>query len=47
MRFFLLQVADYSLSSFLGQFESPLKGSQRSQTGSQLGSIRPSSDVSE
>ncbi|XP_008546154.1 protein cramped [Microplitis demolitor] len=39
------EVADYSLSSFLGQFESPLKGSQRSQTGSQLGSIRPSSDV--
>ncbi|KAK0159349.1 hypothetical protein PV328_010235 [Microctonus aethiopoides] len=39
------EVADYSLSSFLGQFESPIKGSQRSQTGSQLEVARPSSDV--
>ncbi|XP_044580453.1 uncharacterized protein LOC123262352 [Cotesia glomerata] len=40
------EVADYSLSSyFLGQLESPLKGSQRSQTGSQLELMRPSSDV--
>ncbi|KAK0162856.1 hypothetical protein PV327_006598 [Microctonus hyperodae] len=35
------EVADYSLSSFLGQFESPIKGSQRSQ----LEVSRPSSDV--
>ncbi|XP_034948918.1 protein cramped [Chelonus insularis] len=39
------EVADYSLSSFLGQFESPIKGSQRSQTGIQLEPIRSSSDV--
>ncbi|XP_015119688.1 protein cramped isoform X2 [Diachasma alloeum] len=39
------EVADYSLSSFLGQFESPVKGSQRSQAGMSLGDGRPSSDV--
>jgi len=41
-----LQVADFSLSSFLGQLESPMKGSQRSQAGEQImEDIRPSSDV--
>ncbi|XP_011298252.1 protein cramped [Fopius arisanus] len=39
------EVADYSLSSFLGQFESPVKGSQRSQASMGLGDGRPSSDV--
>jgi len=40
------EVADFSLSSFLGQLESPMKGSQRSQTGEQImEDTRPSSDV--
>ncbi|XP_036145129.1 uncharacterized protein LOC105837488 isoform X5 [Monomorium pharaonis] len=40
------EVADFSLSSFLGQLESPMKGSQRSQAGEQImEDIRPSSDV--
>ncbi|XP_063979774.1 protein cramped [Diachasmimorpha longicaudata] len=39
------EVADYSLSSFLGQFESPVKGFQRSNAGTSLGDGRPSSDV--
>ncbi|XP_020297366.1 protein cramped [Pseudomyrmex gracilis] len=40
------EVADFSLSSFLGQLESPMKGSQRSQTGEQIiDDARPSSDV--
>ncbi|XP_047348493.1 uncharacterized protein LOC124948651 isoform X1 [Vespa velutina] len=40
------EVADFSLSSFLGQLESPLKGSQRSQVGGHtVEDVRPSSDV--
>ncbi|KAL6444783.1 hypothetical protein ACFW04_002084 [Cataglyphis niger] len=39
------EVADFSLSSFLGQLESPMKGSQRSQAGEQIEDTRPSSDV--
>ncbi|XP_067204358.1 protein cramped [Linepithema humile] len=39
------EVADFSLSSFLGQLESPMKGSQRSQAGEQIMEDRPSSDV--
>ncbi|KAL0112958.1 hypothetical protein PUN28_012304 [Cardiocondyla obscurior] len=40
------EVADFSLSSFLGQLESPMKGSQRSQAGEQImEDARPSSDV--
>ncbi|XP_076236674.1 cramped chromatin regulator [Calliopsis andreniformis] len=41
------EVADFSLSSFLGQLESPMKiSSQRSQNGIQIvEDIRPSSDV--
>lgn len=42
-----MQVADFSLSSFLGQLESPIKSSQRSQAGEQImEDARPSSDVS-
>lgn len=41
------QVADFSLSSFLGQLESPIKGSQHSQTeGPTIEGVRPPSDVS-
>lgn len=41
-----MQVADFSLSSFLGQLESPIKGSQRSQLGGHpVEEARPSSDV--
>ncbi|KYQ47246.1 Protein cramped-like protein [Trachymyrmex zeteki] len=40
------EVADFSLSSFLGQLESPMKGSQRSQASEQImEDTRPSSDV--
>ncbi|XP_012058281.1 PREDICTED: protein cramped-like [Atta cephalotes] len=40
------EVADFSLSSFLGQLESPMKGSQRNQAGEQImEDTRPSSDV--
>ncbi|XP_053994959.1 protein cramped-like [Hylaeus volcanicus] len=39
------EVADFSLSSFLGQLESPMKISQRSQNGEHIEDIRPSSDV--
>ncbi|XP_076163100.1 cramped chromatin regulator [Ptiloglossa arizonensis] len=39
------EVADFSLSSFLGQLESPIKISQRSQNGEHIEDIRPSSDV--
>ncbi|XP_016839013.1 protein cramped isoform X1 [Nasonia vitripennis] len=40
------EVADFSLSSFLGQLESPVKGSQRSQAEvPMIEIIRPSSDV--
>lgn len=40
------EVADFSLSSFLGQLDSPMKGSQRSQAGEQImEDTRPSSDV--
>ncbi|XP_014616399.1 PREDICTED: uncharacterized protein LOC106793737 [Polistes canadensis] len=40
------EVADFSLSSFLGQLESPLKASQRSQLGGHtVEDVRPSSDV--
>ncbi|XP_014477729.1 PREDICTED: protein cramped [Dinoponera quadriceps] len=40
------EVADFSLSSFLGQLESPIKSSQRSQAGEQImEDARPSSDV--
>lgn len=40
------EVADFSLSSFLGQLESPMKTSQRSQAGEQImEDTRPSSDV--
>ncbi|XP_015432218.1 PREDICTED: protein cramped [Dufourea novaeangliae] len=39
------EVADFSLSSFLGQLESPIKLSQRSQNGDHMEDIRPSSDV--
>ncbi|KAG7202399.1 hypothetical protein KM043_018715 [Ampulex compressa] len=40
------EVADFSLSSFLGQLESPMKGSQRSQAGDHIAEdARPSSDV--
>ncbi|XP_043479689.1 protein cramped [Leptopilina heterotoma] len=40
------EVADFSLSSFLGQLESPMKGSQRSQTeGPTVEDIRPPSDI--
>ncbi|XP_032667874.1 uncharacterized protein LOC116842581 [Odontomachus brunneus] len=40
------EVADFSLSSFLGQLESPIKSSQRSQAGEQImDDARPSSDV--
>lgn len=37
------EVADYSLSSFLGTFESPIKGSLRSNAGSQINDNQPSS----
>ncbi|KOC60884.1 Protein cramped [Habropoda laboriosa] len=40
------EVADFSLSSFLGQLESPMKISQRSQNGDNIvEDSRPSSDV--
>lgn len=40
------EVVDFSLSSFLGQLESPLKGSQRSQVGEHIvEDARTSSDV--
>lgn len=40
------EVADFSLSSFLGQLESPMKGSQRSQTeGPTIEDVRPPSDI--
>ncbi|KAK2585045.1 hypothetical protein KPH14_008565 [Odynerus spinipes] len=40
------EVADFSLSSFLGQLESPLKGSQRSQVGGHtVEDVRTPSDV--
>lgn len=40
------EVADFSLSSFLGQLESPMKVTQRSQTGDHIAEdTRPSSDV--
>ncbi|XP_076302328.1 uncharacterized protein LOC143220592 [Lasioglossum baleicum] len=39
------EVADFSLSSFLGQLESPLKLSQRSQNEDNIEDSRPSSDV--
>ncbi|XP_051169143.1 uncharacterized protein LOC127286675 isoform X2 [Leptopilina boulardi] len=39
------EVADFSLSSFLGQLESPMKGSQRSQTeGPTVEDVQPPSD---
>ncbi|XP_033216607.1 protein cramped isoform X2 [Belonocnema kinseyi] len=40
------EVADFSLSSFLGQLDSPMKGSQRSQTECPtVEDVRPPSDV--
>ncbi|KAH0946269.1 hypothetical protein HN011_010938 [Eciton burchellii] len=40
------EVADFSLSSFLGQLESPMKSSQRNQTDEHImEDIRPASDV--
>ena len=43
---FFKQVADFSLSSFLGQLESPVKSSQRSQAEvPMIEIIRPPSDV--
>ncbi|XP_043249274.1 protein cramped [Colletes gigas] len=39
------EVADFSLSSFLGQLESPIKVSPRSQNVEHIEDIRPSSDV--
>ena len=39
------EVADFSLSSFLGQLESPMKISQRSQNENNIEDSRPSSDV--
>ncbi|XP_076279015.1 cramped chromatin regulator [Lasioglossum baleicum] len=39
------EVADFSLSSFLGQLESPMKISQRSQNSDHVEDTRPSSDV--
>ncbi|XP_076377598.1 cramped chromatin regulator isoform X1 [Megalopta genalis] len=39
------EVADFSLSSFLGQLESPMKISQRSQSGDHVEDARPSTDV--
>ncbi|KAF7997059.1 hypothetical protein HCN44_005336 [Aphidius gifuensis] len=41
------EVADYSLSSFLGTFESPIKGSPRSNAGSQVNDNQPSSSSSD
>ncbi|XP_076224008.1 cramped chromatin regulator isoform X2 [Nomia melanderi] len=39
------EVADFSLSSFLGQLESPMKISQRSHNSDHVEDTRPSSDV--
>ncbi|XP_043525320.1 uncharacterized protein LOC122536750 isoform X1 [Frieseomelitta varia] len=39
------EVAEYSLSSFLGQLESPMKISQRNQNETNIEDNRPSSDV--
>lgn len=46
MVFFSLQVADFSLSSFLGQLESPVKVTTQSHADSTIHIVKPPSDVS-